>query len=155
MKSLKQRREELKRAARKRRLERVQLAAIETVVAPIVGVTGMSAAVIPNLPSTSKAFNVAVESSLEMGDTFLKEFPKVTLSNAEKRILRQDGFSPLRSSNISGVAVEENDLLLRFHSGETYIYPNKAGYYNQFNEALSPGRLLWNTIRLARGYRKI
>lgn len=155
MKSLKQRREELKSEARKKRLERVKIASIETVTTPIVGTYGMTMALIPNTPLTSNAVNIAKELSLELGDTFLKAFPKVQLSNAEKRELRQEGFSPLRSSNISGVAISEDDLLLRFHSGETYIYPDKAGYYNQFNEALSPGRLLWNTIRYARGYKKI
>lgn len=155
MKSLKQRREELKRLALAERLARVEEAAIGSVAIPIVTTLGVTVAMIPDIPPNAKIIKDGIERSIQLGDTFLDQFTKVTLTNAEKLELRQEGFQPLRSSNIAGVSIDGNDLLLRFHSGETYIYPNKAGFYKGFNEALSPGRFLWQTIRYARGYRKI
>ena len=155
MKSIAKRREELKAQQEARRKAIRDARAVEIVSIPILLTNGVTAISVPNIPSNSNIINVGKELALELGDTFLKQFPKQTLTNEEKMELREDGFQPLRSSNIAGVALRGEDLLLRFHSGETYIYPNKAGFYQGFNEALSPGRFLWNTIRFARGYRKI
>lgn len=151
MKSIQQRREELRKANAKRRELRKNLYVIETEAVPVVigGVTVI--AVIPNtqdFPSFSRP-------ALEDGDTFLKAFPKIRLTNAQKRELRQEGYTPLSSSNIAGVRQSGNDLYLKFHDGDEYIYPNRANFYDDFVEALSPGRYLWRTIRYSRGYRKV
>ena len=155
MKSIAKRREELKAQQEARRKAIRDARAVEIVSIPILLTNGVTAISVPNIPSNSNIINVGKELALELGDTFLKQYPKQTLTNEERMELREEGFQPLRSSNIAGVALRGEDLLLRFHSGETYIYPNKAGFYQGFNEALSPGRFLWNTIRFARGYRKI
>jgi len=155
MKSIQQRREELRKQALADRMARIESNAVEIVTIPIIGTFGITGFNVPNTPANANLVEAGKELSLELGDTFLKQYPKVSLTNEDKQELRQEGFSPLRSSNIAGVAISEEDLLLRFHSGDTYLYPNKAGYYQEFNEALSPGRLLWNTIRFARGYKKI
>ena len=146
MKSLKQRREEL----RKQNLaQRRALIAANTI--PLVAVTVKGATVIvPNIDKVIQAKELALQD-----DTFLKQFEKVRLSNTDKRELRDEGFTPLKSSNIAGVKQQGDDLILKFHSGEEYIYPKKKSFFKRFAEALSPGRLLWNTIRYARGYRKI
>ena len=151
MKSLRQRREELKRDRNKRRLERIKLSAVAVVV---------TTAVINNIPvqlliPKLGGVGIGQEASLVDGDTLLREFKKIKLTNADKRELRNEGFVPLTSSNIAGVRVQGKDLILRFHSGEEYIYPNKANFLKRFAEALSPGRFLHRTIRFARGYRKI
>lgn len=153
MKNLKQRREELKRKSIKARLERIKATAIPLVVTTTI-INNITIKILtPAL--VAKGVGVGAEASLIDGDTLLKEFTKIRLTNADKRELRNEGFVPLTSSNIAGVRVKGNDLILKFHSGEEYIYPEKANFLNDFAEALSPGRFLWKTIRFARGYRKI
>jgi hypothetical protein len=91
---------------------------------------------------------------VQEGDTFLPQYEKIELSEEEQIELMMNDWSPLQSSNIAAVKIDGNDLLILFHSGDTYRYPDKANMYFPFNEALSPGRLLHRTIRFARGYRK-
>jgi len=91
---------------------------------------------------------------VQEGDTFLPQFEKVQLSEERQVELMMQDWSPLQSSNIAAVKIEGRDLLILFHSGDVYRYPDKAEMYYPFNEALSPGRLLHRTIRFARGYRK-
>ena len=92
---------------------------------------------------------------LSEGDTYLDEYEKIGISEEQELELLQSGWSPLMSSNILAVKQEDKDLLIRFHSGEVYRYPDKVDMYIPFNEALSPGRLLHRTIRFARGYEKL
>jgi len=153
MKSIKQRREELKRKRIKDRLERIKLNAVAVVATAIVVNNVVVSAIVPQ--GILKGIVRGVEPSLVDGDTLLREFKKIRLTNADKRELRNEGFVPLKSSNIAGARVRGNDLILKFHSGEEYIYPNKADLLDDFATALSPGRLLWRTIRFARGYRRI
>jgi hypothetical protein len=91
---------------------------------------------------------------VQEGDTFLPQFEKVQLSEERQVELMQQDWSPLQSSNIAAVKIDGADLLILFHSGDVYRYPDKAEMYYPFNEALSPGRLLHRTIRFVRGYRK-
>lgn len=91
---------------------------------------------------------------VQEGDTFLPQFEKVQLSEERQVELMMQDWSPLSSSNIAAVKIDGADLLILFHSGDIYRYPDKAEMYYPFNEALSPGRLLHRTIRFARGYRK-
>lgn len=155
MKSIAERRAELRAEAERRNQDRKESRAVDIVTIPIVSALGVTVVTVADTPGNELLIKVGQEKALELGDTFLKEFPKVSLTNEDRMELREEGFQPLRSSNIAGVALDGDDLLLRFHSGETYLYPDKAGFYQGFNEALSPGRFLWNTIRFARGYRKI
>lgn len=153
MKTIQQRREELKRRRVKDRLERIKASAVAIVATTLVINNVIVSAIVPQ--GVLKGIVVGAKPSLVDGDTLLREFKKIRLTNADKRELRGEGFVPLTSSNIAGVRVSGNDLILRFHSGEEYIYPNKANFLNRFAEALSPGRFLHRTIRFARGYRKI
>ncbi|WBK39968.1 hypothetical protein [PinkBerry-associated phage LS06-2018-MD08] len=146
MKSIQQRREEIKKRNRRERNATITATAIPLVTISVQG----ASIVVPNIQQVIQAKELAIQD-----DTFLKQFDKVRLSNADKRELRDEGFTPLKSSNIAGVKQQGDDLILKFHSGEEYIYPKKKSFFKKFAEALSPGRLLWNTIRYARGYRKI
>lgn len=92
---------------------------------------------------------------LAEGDTYLQEYEKIELTEEEQLELVEQQWSPVMSSNIKAVKIDGNDLLIWFHSGDKYRYPDEARMYAPFNEALSPGRLLWRTIRTKRGYAKI
>lgn len=91
---------------------------------------------------------------VQEGDTFLPQFDKIELSEERQVELMMQDWATLSSSNIAAVKIDGADLLILFHSGDIYRYPDKAEMYYPFNEALSPGRLLHRTIRFARGYRK-
>jgi hypothetical protein len=84
---------------------------------------------------------------VQEGDTFLPQFEKIQLNDEEEFELIEQGWNPLRSSNIQAVRMDGDDLLIRFHSGADYRYAGRAELFYPFNEALSPGRLLWRTIR--------
>ena len=84
---------------------------------------------------------------VQTGDTFLPQYNKIDIPEEEQVELMMDNWSPVRSSNIKAVKIEGDDLLIAFHSGDKYRYPGDASMYYPFNEALSPGRLLWRTIR--------
>lgn len=92
---------------------------------------------------------------VEVGDTFLPQYDKVNLTENQMEELYLTGWSPLVSSNIRAVRIQDEDLLIQFHNDSVYLYPEMSEMYYPFNEALSPGRLLWRTIRTMRGYRKI
>ena len=102
-----------------------------------------------NIPLTQEQAFLVQE-----GDTFLPQFEKVEIDSEQQMALMEQGFAPLQSSNIAAVKIDGADLLILFHSGDIYRYPNKAEMYYPFNEALSPGRLLHRTIRFAKGYSK-
>jgi hypothetical protein len=102
-----------------------------------------------NIPLTQEQAFLVQE-----GDTFLPQFEKVEIDSEQQMALMEQGFAPLSSSNIAAVKIDGADLLILFHSGDIYRYPNKAEMYYPFNEALSPGRLLHRTIRFAKGYSK-
>ena len=91
---------------------------------------------------------------VQEGDTFLPQFEKVQISDEQEVELIARGWNPLTSSNIQAVKIDGADLLILFHSGEVYRYPNQSEMFFPFNEALSPGRLLHRTIRFAPGYAK-
>lgn len=92
---------------------------------------------------------------LETGDVFLEQYQKQQIPEEEQMELLGLGFNPLVSSNLKAVRVVDDNLQILFHSDAIYEYPNQANMYYPFSEALSPGRLLWRTIRTVRGYRRI
>ena len=81
------------------------------------------------------------------GDTYLDEFDKIELSAEDQEKLINEDWSPILSSNIKAVKIVGADLMIWFHNDMIYTYNGKADMYYAFNEALSPGRLLWRTIR--------
>jgi hypothetical protein len=92
---------------------------------------------------------------LETGDVFLEQYPKQRIADEEITSLYVAGWNPLVSSNLKAVKVVEDDLQILFHNDAIYEYPKQANMYYPFSEALSPGRLLWRTIRRIKGYRQI
>jgi hypothetical protein len=85
---------------------------------------------------------------VETGDTFLPQFEKIEIDSEKQIGLMELGWNPLNSSNLQAVRIDGNDLLIMFHGDDrVYRYAGQADMFFAFNEALSPGRLLWRTIR--------
>ena len=169
MKSVEQRRKEARaeRDARRNRERRAKAPRTEVVQVGSVDVTIPLAAVyapILEKAEDTRLLDIAEKYDIPLtqeqaflvqeGDTFLPQYEKVQLTEQQEIELLQADWSPLQSSNLAAVKIDGADLLILFHSGSIYRYPNKAEMYYPFNEALSPGRLLWRTIRTMRGYRK-
>ena len=169
MKSVEQRRKEARaeRDARRNRERRAKAPRTEVVQVGSVDVTiALSSVYAPILEKAedTRLLDIAEKYDIPLtqeqaflvqeGDTFLPQYEKVQLTEQQEIELLQADWSPLQSSNLAAVKIDGADLLILFHSGSIYRYPNKAEMYYPFNEALSPGRLLWRTIRTMRGYRK-
>jgi hypothetical protein len=92
---------------------------------------------------------------VEEGDTFLPQYTKKIIRPEEQDRLSSLGWNALTSSNLKAVKIVQEDLHILFHNQSIYRYPGKANMFYPFNEALSPGRLLWRTIRLMKGYERL
>jgi len=91
----------------------------------------------------------------DAGDTLLPQYTKKILRPEQEDVLYAQGWNPLTSSNLKAVKIVQEDLHILFHNASIYRYPGKAEMFYPFNEALSPGRLLWRTIRLMKGYERL
>lgn len=92
---------------------------------------------------------------VDEGDTLLPQYTKKVIRPEEEDRLYAQGWNPLTSSNLKAVKIVQEDLHILFHNESVYRYPGKAEMFYPFNEALSPGRLLWRTIRLMKGYQRL
>ena len=79
----------------------------------------------------------------------LKKYDRLKHTDPEKQYLRLRGFVPVVSSNVSAVAKDGDDLIVRFHGGATYVYPNSGNLYQPMLDASSKGRFVWNRLRKA------
>jgi hypothetical protein len=61
--------------------------------------------------------------------------------------LREQGYTWVLSSNVSAVRVFGNDLIIRFHNGSVYKYPNQGLQYDDMINSESKGRWVWNNLR--------
>jgi hypothetical protein len=150
MTTLQQRRAKMKRENDVRKLERISLLALATVIVTVPIGNAVTQLVVPAvLAPTIQQISVDVftERALGFEDTFLGTFPKVAQTAIQKNELRKIGFLPLKSSNVSAIAEQEDDLIIRFHDASLYRYPNQGDLFNEMASALSPGRFVWNRLR--------
>lgn len=68
----------------------------------------------------------------------------------EKAFLKLNGLQHVLSSNVSAVGSRENDLIIRFHNGSVYEYPNQASRLDSLMSSNSKGRWVWRFLRRAR-----
>jgi hypothetical protein len=70
--------------------------------------------------------------------------------------LDRSGFTPVLSSNVSAIGEHNGDLYIRFHGGNSYVYPNSGDLYQAMLQSSSKGRFVWNRLRKANvPYRRI
>jgi hypothetical protein len=74
----------------------------------------------------------------------------------EKVQLINAGFQHVLSSNVSAIATQGDDLVIRFHGGSTYAYKGKADLYKPMLNSNSKGKYVWSKlIRPKASYRKV
>ena len=76
-----------------------------------------------------------------------RDYKRIRPSPAEKMKLRNAGLQWTLSSNISAVGVVDNDLIIRFHNGSLYKYPNNAEHFAPMLNSNSKGKYFWRKLR--------
>lgn len=85
-----------------------------------------------------------------------RKYKRFRFTPKEKTYLSTQGLQWVLSSNVAGVGRVDNKLIIRFHNGSMYEYPNMADRYDEILASNSKGKWVWRHIRRAGvPYRKI
>lgn len=85
-----------------------------------------------------------------------REYQRILLSPESERLLESKGYEPVFSSNVSAIATNGDELVIRFHNGSVYGYPKQAKNYERLMAAASKGKWVWRFLRRKNvPYRKI
>jgi len=75
-----------------------------------------------------------------------REYQRFQHTQDEDRFLRRKGLTPVVSSNVSAIAVDEIGLIVRFHGGSTYRYPESGNLYERMLKSSSKGKFVWREL---------
>jgi len=75
-----------------------------------------------------------------------RPFKRLLHSEEEKKQLESKGFEAVVSSNVSAIAKDKADLVIRFHGGATYSYRNKGNQFENMMAAASKGKWVWRFL---------
>ncbi len=85
-----------------------------------------------------------------------RPYQRLRPNPSEKIQLADAGLQWVLSSNVSAIGVNDDDLIIRFHNGSLYMYPNRAYLYRPMLQSNSKGHFVWVKLRRTRvEYRKI
>jgi hypothetical protein len=85
-----------------------------------------------------------------------RDYQRYEHTESERARLDQSGYTPVLSSNVSAIGEYNGDLYIRFHGGNSYVYPNSGDLYRPMLQSSSKGRFVWNRLRRANvPYRRI
>lgn len=76
-----------------------------------------------------------------------RPYKRIIPSTRESAIMKQNGFTPLFSSNVSAASKSNEDLYIRFWNGSIYRYPNQAKNFERLVGAASKGKWVWRFLR--------
>lgn len=75
------------------------------------------------------------------------EYPRIKTSVANQEILKEQGYTPVFSSNVSAIQRDGTDLYIRFHNGTVYQYPRRGRQFNSLLVSPSKGKWVWRNLR--------
>ena len=85
-----------------------------------------------------------------------REYRRRRPNSNEKIQLANNGLQWTLSSNVSAVGVNDDSLIIRFHNGSLYEYPNQAKLFDSMMKSNSKGKFVWAKLRRPRvAYQKI
>ena len=85
-----------------------------------------------------------------------REFKRIRHSAQEKVQLSRAGFQHVLSSNVSAIAKDGDNLVVRFHGGATYEYTGAGDLYSKMLRSNSKGKFVWRElIRKRVPFRKV
>lgn len=76
-----------------------------------------------------------------------RQYRRFRFTPRERSFLSLNGFQPVLSSNVAGVGVKDNNLMIRFHNGSVYEYSNQANRYDDILRSNSKGKWVWSNLR--------
>lgn len=76
-----------------------------------------------------------------------RPYQRILHSDKSTTILEQQGFETVFSSNVSAIAKRGKDLIIRFHNGSIYSYPNEGNNYERLMASASKGKWVWRFLR--------
>ena len=75
------------------------------------------------------------------------KYPRIKTSVENQKILKEQGYTPVFSSNVSAIQRNGADLFIRFHNGVVYQYPRRGKQFNSLLVSPSKGEWVWNNLR--------
>ena len=78
-----------------------------------------------------------------------RKYQRLVHTESESKYLARQGLRSVVSSNVSAVGVDGDTLIVRFHGGATYAYPQSGDRYLDMLNASSKGRFVWTDLRRA------
>jgi hypothetical protein len=69
-----------------------------------------------------------------------RDYKRLRPSSAEKIQLANEGLQWVLSSNVSAVGSVDEDLIIRFHNGSLYKYPNRGHLLGDILRTRSKGK---------------
>jgi len=75
-----------------------------------------------------------------------RRFKRLLHSKNEQDRLKSKGFEAVVSSNVSAIAQDKADLIIRFHGGATYSYSNKGKDFERMMASASKGKWVWRFL---------
>ena len=85
-----------------------------------------------------------------------RQYQRILLSEESTKELESRGYETVFSSNVSAIATQDDDLIIRFHNGSVYAYDKQAKNYERMMAAASKGKWVWRfLIRKNVPYRKV
>ena len=76
-----------------------------------------------------------------------RKYRRILLSETSEQKLEKEGYEVLLSSNVSAAARRGKDLIIRFHNGSLYKYPNQGKNFERLVAASSHGKWVWRFLR--------
>ena len=93
---------------------------------------------------------------MELLQDLNRDYRRYSHSPRERTYLGLNGLQHIQSSNVSSVGVKGESLIIRFHNGSMYEYPNQASQYENMLKSNSKGKWVWRNLRRKNVlYRKI
>ena len=74
-------------------------------------------------------------------------FKRIKTSVADQQTLKDAGYTPFFSSNVSAGQRDGSDLYIRFHNGSVYKYPNQGENFSELIVSGSKGKWVWANLR--------
>jgi hypothetical protein len=85
-----------------------------------------------------------------------RKYRRYRQTPSEKIQLANNGLQWVLSSNVSAIGVQDNSLIIRFHNGSIYEYPNQAKLFDAMLQSNSKGHFVWVKLRRPKvAYKKI
>lgn len=76
-----------------------------------------------------------------------RQYQRIKTSTSNQAILRDSGYTPVFSSNVSAIQRDGSKLYIRFHNGSVYMYPNEGQNFNKLLTSPSKGEWVWRNLR--------